>query len=157
MRSPTLRATLRATLIAMLVIVVGNYAAQVPYYLRLYYFPYHAPPSLFGTVALSVTLAWFLGGWVALWRGGRGLAAGYWLTISFLVVETAFYVFNSIAGQAHGYGPLYDLANPDPVLRVVFAIGYLNMLAGLVFIPALLVWRRSLTTPQRAAEVSAGY
>ena len=125
----------RVSLALMFAVVVMNYVAQVAYYLRLYYFPHHAPPALWGSLALAVTLAWFLVGFALLWRGP---VAGYWLTLSFLAVETGFYLYNEINQVAHGYPPFFHLANPDPVLWVVFAIGYLNMVAGVVFIAALL-------------------
>ena len=134
----------RAFLLVMFVVVVANYVAQVPYYLRLYYFPHHAPPALWGSLALAATLAWFLVGWALLWRGR---ATGYWLTFSFLVVESGFYLSNEINQVAHGFPPFFHLANPDPVLWTVFAIGYLNMVAGIVFVVTLLVWRREPSAP----------
>jgi cation transporter-like permease len=70
--------------------------------------------------------------------------AGYWLTLSFLVVETGFYLYNEAGAIAHGFAPFFHLLNPDPTLFVVFAIGYLNMVAGVVFVALLLAWRRSL-------------
>lgn len=134
----------RTFLVVVFVVVVANYVAQVPYYLRLYYFPHHAPPALWGSLALAATLAWFLVGFALLWRGR---AEGYWLTLSFLVVETGFYLYNEISQIAHGFPPFFHLASPDPVLWTVFAIGYLNMVAGVAFIAALIVWRRRLTAP----------
>lgn len=131
-----------AFLLVVFAVVVANYVAQVPYYLRLYYFPHHAPPALWGTLALAATLAWFLVGVGLLWRGR---AAGYWLTLSFLVTETGFYLYNSISQVIHGFPPFFHLANPDPTLRTVFAIGYLNMLAGVFFVGTMVVWRRALT------------
>jgi hypothetical protein len=128
----------RPALWVMFAIIVADYVAQIPYYLRLYYFPHHAAPSLFGTLGLAMTLAWFLVGFALLLRGRP---MGYWLTLTFLVTETGFYLYNNIAQVAHGYPPFFHLANPDPILWTVFAIGYLNMLAGVVFIAALLFWR----------------
>ena len=58
-------------LLVVFMVVVANYVAQIPYYLRLYYFPHHAPPALWGTLALGVTLAWF-------WSGSRCCGAGAW-------------------------------------------------------------------------------
>jgi hypothetical protein len=132
----------RAFLVVVFVVVVANYVAQVPYYLRLYYFPHHAPPAFWGTLALAATLAWFLTGFALLWRGR---IAGYWLTLAFLVTETGFYLYNEISQVAHGFPPFFHLENRDPVLWAVFAIGYLNMVAGVVFIVALLAARRALT------------
>lgn len=139
----------KVSLWVMFAVVVANYAAQVPYYLRLYYFPHHAPPALVGTLALAATLTWFLVGFALLMRR-RPL--GYWLTLSFLVTETGFYLYNTIAQVARGFPPFFHLANPDPILWMVFAIGYLNMLAGVVFIAALVFWRdRRARTSRRAA------
>ena len=132
----------RVFLRIVFLVVVANYVAQVPYYLRLYYFPHHAPPAFWGTLALAATLAWFLVGFALLWRVR---ATGYWLTLSFLVTETGFYVYNEISQIAHGFPPFFHLGNPDPVLWAVFAIGYLNMLAGVAFVGTMVVWRRSLT------------
>ncbi len=134
----------RALQILMFVVVVLNYGAQIPYYLRLYYFPHHAPPALWGSLALATTLAWFLVGWALLWRGR---VAGYWLTLSFLIVETGFYLYNEISQVAHGFPPFFHLTNPDPVLWMVFAIGYLNMVAGVCFVVAMVAWRPALIAP----------
>ncbi|HEU0025911.1 MAG TPA: hypothetical protein VFQ25_02245 [Ktedonobacterales bacterium] len=134
----------RIFLVVVFVVVVANYIAQVPYYLRLYYFPHHTPPALWGSLALAATLAWFLAGWALLWRGR---SVGYGLTLSFLVVETGFYLYNEVNQVAHGFPPFFHLANPDPVLWTVFAIGYLNMVAGIVFIAMLLASRRALLAP----------
>ncbi len=131
-------------LVVVFVVIVANYVAQVPYYLRLYYFPHHASPAFWGTLALAATLAWFLVGFALLWRGR---VAGYWLTLSFLVTETGFYLYNEINQLAHGFAPFFHLGNPDPVLWMVFTIGYLNMVAGVLFVAALVIWRRALTSP----------
>lgn len=45
--------------------------------------------------------------------------------------------FNQVT---HGFAPFFHLWNHDPLLVVVFAIGYLNMLGGVAFLVALL-WR----------------
>lgn len=146
----------RALLWAIFAVVIANYLAQIAYYLRLYYFPEHAPPAFFGSLALAATLAWFLAGFALLWRGR---AAGYWLTLSYLAAETAFYLSNLLNQVAHGYAPFFHLANPDPVLWVVFAMGYLNMLAGAGFIVALSLGRRALVCRggyvQRRGAISA--
>ena len=72
--------------------------------------------------------------------------AGYWLTLSFLLVETGFYLYNEINQVAHGFPPFFHLLNPDPVLWMVFAIGYLNMVAGIVFVAVMVASRRALTS-----------
>jgi hypothetical protein len=125
----------------VLAVVSANYVAQVPYYLYLYYLPHRAPPSLSGTLMLGATLAWFLAGYVLLTRGRR---AGYWLLLSFLVVEVTFYAYNIVNQVAHGFAPFFHLQNRDPLLWTVFAIGYLNLLCGVYFVFFLLRHRRTL-------------
>ena len=115
-------------------VVVANYLAQIPYYLHLYYFPHHAPPALFGSVALGATLLWFLAGWGLLMRGGRLTLPGYLLLLSFLLVEVGFYAGNMLNQVMHGFAPFFHLQERDPVLWVVFAIGYLNLLCGVYFL-----------------------
>ena len=56
---------------------------------------------------------------------------------------------------AHGFAPFFHLQNPDPLLFTVFAIGYLNLIGGLVF-AAFLIWRyRTLTPGQPPAQAPA--
>ena len=136
----------RASLWTLFGVVIANYLAQIAYYLRLYYIPHHAPPALAGSLALAATLAWFLAGFALLLRGRP---AGYWLTLSYLAAETTFYVANMLNQMAHGFAPFFHLANPDPVLWTVFAVGYLNMLAGAAGVIALLVGRWALRSFDR--------
>lgn len=133
----------------MFAIVIADYIAQIPYYLRLYYFPHHAAPAPLGTLALAATLVWFLVGFTLLLRGR---AQGYWLTLTFLLTETGFYLYNAIGQSLHGYSPFFHLTNPDPILWAVFAIGYLNMIAGIVFIAAMIFGRLSLTSKGVASQ-----
>jgi uncharacterized membrane protein len=128
----------RVLMYAILAVVGANYVAQVPYYLHQYYIPHPALPSLAGTAMLLATLIWFLLGWTLLMR--RRSRTGYWLLLTFLLAETAFYLYNEFNQVTHGFAPFFHLQNHDPLLLVVFAIGYLNMLGGGVFVAALL-WR----------------
>lgn len=126
---------------SVLGVVLANYLAQIPYYLYLYYFPHHAAPALVGSLLLGSTLVWFLTGYALLARGSR---TGYWLLLSFLIVEVSFYLHNMVIQVAHGYAPFFHLQNRDPLLFTVFAIGYLNLVAGVYFILFLLRHRRTL-------------
>lgn len=139
----------------MLVVVLADYVAQIPYYLDLYYLPHGALPSLPGTLALTVTLAWFLAGYVLLQRGSR---VGYWVLLAFLAVEFAFYLWNNASQLAHGFQPFFHLHDRDPILAAVFAVGYLNFLTGACFIVYLLVRRSSLLGDgvRAAASAAAG-
>ena len=137
----------RIVMNAILVVVGANYLAQIPYYLYLYYFPHHVPPSLFGTLLLAATFVWFLAGWLLLAR--RGGRTGYWLLLAFLLTEFVFYAANMVNQVAHGFAPFFHLQNRDPLLFTVFAIGYLNLIGGLVF-AIFLIWRyRTLVAGQR--------
>ena len=130
---------------SVLAVVLANYLAQIPYYLDVYYFPHHAAPNLPGLLLLLATLVWFMVGYVWLARAGR---AGYWVLLSFLVVEVGFYMHNMVIQVLNGYAPFFHLQARDPILFVVFAIGYLNLLAGLYFLAFLLWHRRTLIAPQ---------
>jgi hypothetical protein len=136
------------------VIVAANYLAQIIYYLHQYYVPHGAHPALAGTAALTATLLWFLAGFFLL---RRGIVAGYLLLLLYLVAMTGFYLYNMLNQMAHGFAPFFHLQNPDPALWTVFAIGYLNMLAGILFI-AYLVWQRHRLPPANhpTARRSAG-
>ncbi len=118
--------------------VVANYVAQVPYALHLYGTRY----NLAGTAALALTLAWFLTGFLLLVRQN---ALGYPLTLSFLLVDFGFYLFNIITSSIHGFGPLYHLSRlDDPILWVVFLVGYVNFVAAGYLIWQLLRGRRKV-------------
>ncbi|HEX6543106.1 MAG TPA: hypothetical protein VF040_15225 [Ktedonobacterales bacterium] len=138
----------RIAMYSILVVVGINYLAQIPYYLHLYYFPHRMPPPLVGTSLMVVTFVWFLLGWMLLARGRR---AGYWLLLTFLLTEFIFYLSNMIDQVMHGFSPLFQLQNPDPLLVPIFAIGYLNLIgAGLFAI--FLIWRyRTLVAGQQPA------
>jgi len=108
--------------------VAADYAAQVPYYLHQYAAVRHAPPSLPGTALLAATLLWFVLGVVGLRRGS---ARGYWLLASFLAVEFLFYLQTQAVQAVSGHGVLlYVLRPSDPVLFVVFGIGYINLVTA---------------------------
>ncbi len=128
----------------VLIVVLANYAAQVPYVVHL-----HKTPTLSGTLLLSATLAWFLCGYAGLLLG---LRAGSWILLSFLLTEAAFYTYNVCNQVWHGYPPFMHLQARDPILFMVFGIGYLNLLAGLFFIAYLLRHRHALLTRQPSPQ-----
>ena len=137
---------------AVMIVVGANYLAQIPYYLRVYYFPHGAPPSLPGTVLLGLTLLWFLAGWLPL---AQGSGKGYWLLLSFLVTEVFFYAYNEVNQMRHCFAPFFHLQTHDAILFVVFGIGYVNMFAGFYFLYYLIRHRRELLT-ESATLASAG-
>ena len=57
----------------------------------------------------------------------------------FLAVEFLFYLWNTIGEVIHGYGFFFHLANPNLLLRAVFAIGYVNLFASGYFLALLLL------------------
>jgi hypothetical protein len=73
---------------------------------------------------------------------------GYWLMILFLTMEYLFYLWNTIGGVLHGYGFLFQLANPDFLLRAVFAIGYVNLFISGYFLCLLLLKRATFLESQ---------
>jgi hypothetical protein len=115
----------RRHLQVLVAVVLANYLAQVPYELHLYGLA-GADPR--GVLLLGATFAWFAAG-VALLLRGR--TVGYWLLLSFLVAEFAFYFRNEILLIPAGYGLLYHLAHArDALLWVVFLIGDVNFVAA---------------------------
>lgn len=69
---------------------------------------------------------------------------GYWLLFAFLLMEFLFYLYNETFGLVHGYGIPYHLLHDDPILKVVFLIGFLNLFASGYFLFLLLHKREEL-------------
>lgn len=130
---------------SMLAVVGQNYLAQIPYYLHVYYFPRGAAPAWGGSLLLGATLVWFLTGYILLTRGSR---VGYWLVFSYLLVVVIFYLRNMITQVTHGFAPFFHLQTRDPILFVVFGIGYLNLICGICFLVYLALRYRSLIADQ---------
>lgn len=129
----------RETFLRVTCVVIGaNYLAQIPYGLHLY----GLTASVLHSVPLVLTLLWFVLGVVLV---ARRRPVGYWVLLSFVTVEFAFYLYNTIGEVVHGYGLFFHLWNPDHLLAVVFAIGYINLLAGAYFLWYLLTHRRALS------------
>jgi hypothetical protein len=97
-------------------VVIANYLAQIPYYLINYYFPSHLLPSPTAIILLGLTLVWFLAGFFAV---RRRRAWGYWVLLSYLIVVVLFYLNSLIFGAAQA-----QILNPNPILKVVFIVGY---------------------------------
>ena len=73
----------RPVLIPLLIIVIGNYLAQIPYDIH----QYHGMFNPIGTFVLLLTLIWFLLGYLLLKRHKK---IGYWLLLAFLLVQSIF-------------------------------------------------------------------
>ena len=53
------------------------------------------------------------------------------MTLSFLLADFGFYLYNLIGGWVHGYGLFFHVWQlGDPILWTVFMIGYANFLAA---------------------------
>ena len=105
-------------------VILANYAAQIPYGVHLY----GRAAINHGWALLLVTLIWFAAGF---WLLIRAKAAGYWLTLSFLLADFGFYLYNLIGGWVHGYGLFFHAwLVSDPILWTVFMIGYANFFAA---------------------------
>jgi len=132
--------SVRVQTIILFLLILANFIAQVPYFLHLYYRPgmnllAEARPFL----TMGGVFAVFLVASILLFR--RTLA-GYWLMLAFLVVEFLFYLWNTVGEVVHGYGLFFHLQNPDMLLKIVFAIGYINLFAAGYFL-CLLLLRKS--------------
>jgi hypothetical protein len=131
----------RGQVLVLVAVVLANYLAQIPYSLHLY----GLSASGRGALLLGATFVWFAAGTALLLRGR---AIGYWLVLSFLVVEFVFYFRNEVLLIPAGYGLPYHLTHArDALLWVVFLIGDVNFLAAGYFV-WFLVQRRF---PFRAA------
>jgi hypothetical protein len=118
----------RVQVLVLVALVLANYLAQIPYSLHLYGWSWSAR----GALLLGATFVWFAAS-VALLLRGR--AAGYWLLLSFLAVEFAFYFRNEVLLIPAGYGLTYHLTHArDALLWVVFLIGDVNFVAAGYFL-----------------------
>jgi hypothetical protein len=129
----------------LLVVVLANYLAQIVYYLDLYY---PQPMAISGTALLGLTLVWFLAGYVG---AQRGWWLGRLLLLTYLLAMVGFYVANTYGLLVHGYSLLWHLQRHDIPVRMVFAVGYLNMFVGAVAILALLIHYAPFSSTSSAA------
>jgi hypothetical protein len=120
-------------LVVLFWVVIADYAAQIPYYLVNYSIPHGSAPTLRSLVLLGMTLAWFLIGYFALLQGRR---VGYWLLLSFLLIEGVFYLLTILFGAV-----AFQLDNHSWVNRIVFLIGYATGIVSLLYTVLLLVFR----------------
>ena len=120
-------------------VVVADYVAQIPYYLVNYYVPHRAAPTLSSVVLLGLTLAWFLVGYIGL-RAHRRF--GFWVLLSFLLIEGLFYLRTILFGAA-----AYQIANPNLVIKIVFLTGYVTGVVSLTYFVLLLVFRSRYQRP----------
>ncbi len=146
--------SIRVQVIILFLLILANFIAQIPYYLHLYYNPNNLLAQLRGGFLLLIVFAVFL---LASFLLFKRTVIGYWLMVMFLAVEFLFYVWNTLGGVLHGYGFLYHLANPDLLLRAVFAIGYVNLLVSGYFLCLLLLKRATFLDSQEREKPLSKY
>ena len=127
-------------------IIVANFVAQVLYFFHLYYTPQHPFPEFKSFLLLGSVLALFLLGFTLFIKNNR---AGFYLLALFLAMEFIFYLWNLIGQVSNGFGLFFHLRELDPVLWLVFLIGYLNLFASGYFLLLLFknrqTWLRRVT------------
>ena len=129
----------------LLVVVLANYLAQIVYYLDLYY---PQPMAIPGTVLLGLTFVWFLAGYVGT---RRGWWIGRLILLAYLLAMVGFYVANTYGLLVHGYGLLWHFQHHDLPVRMVFAVGYLNMFVGALAVIAQLIYHTTSSSTASAA------
>ena len=139
----------RVQTIILFLLILANFIAQVPYFLHLYYRPgmnllAESRPFLI----MGFVFAVFLVASILLFKR---TTTGYWLLLTFLSVEFLFYLWNTLGEIVHGYGLFFHLQNPDILLKIVFAIGYINLFAAGYFL-CLLLLKRSEFLDRRNVE-----
>jgi hypothetical protein len=126
----------------LFVILLSNFAAQIVYFFHLYYSPQHPLPGIRSTFLMGSVLALFLISFFLLISKNK---AGFPLMVIYLTVEFLFYLWNIVfSGFRQGYGWFFHFRERDPVLWIVFAIGYLSFFVAGYFIVLLIVNRRNI-------------
>ncbi len=121
--------------------VISNFIAQIPYYFHQYYISRHIAPSLIGLTLLSLVFVWFISAYILLKNGKK---TGYYLMLTFLIIEFLFYLQTQIVQATTGHGILLHVLRPDNgLLFIVFFIGYVNFIASAYFIFYLIKYRSS--------------
>ncbi len=146
--------SIRVQVIILFLLILANFIAQIPYYLHLYYNPNNLLAQLRGGFLLIFVFAIFL---LASFLLFKRTVIGYWLMVTFLAVEFLFYAWNTLGGVIHGYGLFYHLANPDLILRAVFAIGYVNLFVSGYFLCLLLLKRATCLDSQEREKPLSKY
>jgi hypothetical protein len=125
------------------VTVIANYVAQVPYALHLYGTAF----SRTGALLLGATLVWFLVA-MRLFLNGRRL--GYWLLLTYAIIQTLFYLDGEVILAFAGNGLPYHLSHTgDPIVWLTFLIGDLNFIAAVAMVVYLLMRRTALLSTAR--------
>jgi hypothetical protein len=116
--------------------ILANFVAQVVYFFHLYYTPRQPFPDLRSLLLMGAVFVLFLVGYVLFLQQQR---IGFYLLALFLLMEFTFYLWNFIGAGLRGPGWFFHLSESDPILWIVFAIGYLNLFTSGCFL--FLLWR----------------
>ncbi len=124
----------------LLAVFLANFVAQVPYTIHQYGVNRLFAASTGWMMMVAVFVLLLAGATLFLlrWR------MGYWLLLLFVALDFLFYLGNIMLSIAAGYGVFFQLAYPDPLLRLVFGIGYLNFVAAGYCLLLLVARRRNL-------------
>ena len=120
----------------LFVLILANFLAQIPYFFHLYFRSQSLLVSIRSFLIMGAVFAFFLTASFLLFKGKIW---GYPLMIIFLTIEFLFYLRGVIAATLHGYGLFFQVFNPDPVLRIIYSVGYLNLFASGYFLLLLLL------------------
>ncbi len=119
---------LKLQFVLLFISILLNFIAQAFYFYHLYYNGFKSLEThLPQIIIIVVTLAFFLVPSLLLYMKKK---VGYYLLLSFLIVEFLFYLMNFIEAFIHYANPFFQLNNPDMFLRVIFVIGYMNLFSS---------------------------
>ena len=119
--------------------ILANFVAQAVYFFHLYYTPRQPLPNLRSFLLMGSVFALFLISYTLFIKNRR---IGFYLLALFLFMEFVFYLWNFIGAGLRGPGWFFHLNDPDPILWLVFTIGYINLFTAGYFLFLLLHNRR---------------
>ncbi len=123
-------------------ILMANFVAQILYFFHLYYSPQHPFPSIRSTLLMGSVFVLFV---VSFFLFMTKRQIGFRLMVFYLALEFFFYLWNIVtSGFRAGYGWFFHLRETDPILWIVFALGYLSFFASGYFLFLLIFYRKNL-------------
>ncbi len=124
-------------------LILANFLAQIPYFFHNHYQAQPWSISARSFLIMGSVLGFFL---AAAFLLSKRRSLGYVLMLIYLSVEFLFYTGGVIGSIIHGYGLFFQMSNPDLLLRLIFSIGYVNLLASGYFLFLLVRYRRYFQT-----------
>ena len=105
-------------------VVLANFLVQILYLIH----QYQGVASLAGSLLMMVVFAWFLAGYILL---SKRTMKGFVIMLAFLITEFLFYLSTQVTQAVSGQGILLHVLRPsDPILFIVFGVGYANFVAA---------------------------